>query len=127
GFYIAVDSQFRWNDRHWYRSTTGHVAPADRFHVTQGSAFKGVELDEPWSLPIGWVYGWKNDKPRYEIADGKTAKPNGKYERFAAINLTGKEVELGKRTYLEDADGYWVRASDVRVTRPGPPPSDLDP
>lgn len=127
GFYIAVDSQFRWNDRHWYRSTTGHVAPADRFHVTQGSEFKGVELDDTWRLPIAWVYGWKNSKPRYRIVDGKTPKPDGTYERFSAINLTGKEIEVGKRTYLEDAEGYWVRARDVRVTRPGPPPADVQP
>ncbi len=128
GFYIAVDRQFTWNKRRWYRSTKGSIAPADRFSVATGSDFKGVELDETWQLPLGWVYGWKNSKPRYEIdEDTKQPKASGSYKRFQAINLTGDQLEIGKRTYLKDADGFWVRQAHVRVTRPGPPPADVGP
>jgi hypothetical protein len=45
GFYVAVDREFNWNGRPWYKTTKGLVAPADRFWVTNGSEFHGVELD----------------------------------------------------------------------------------
>ena len=31
GFYVAIDKTFRWNNRTWYKTTKGLVAPADRF------------------------------------------------------------------------------------------------
>ncbi len=128
GFYIAVDRQFTWNKRRWYRSTKGSIAPADRFVVATGSEFKGTELDETWKLPLAWVYGWKESKPRYEIdEESKKVKPNGTYKRFSAINLTGDEIKIDKNVYLKDADGFWVRQSHVRVTRPGPAPADIGP
>ncbi len=126
GFYIAVERQFNWDNRRWYRSTSGAIAPADRFHATSGSDFKGVELDDKWQLPIAWAYGWKDKKPRYELdPDSGKPRPKGSIERFDAINLTGEEMQVGKTTYLESADGFWVRSKDVRVTKPGPPPTDV--
>jgi hypothetical protein len=128
GFYIAVDRTFNWNKRRWYRSTSGAIAPAERFHTTTGSDFKGVELDDTWKLPIGWAYGWNKTKPRYTVdVEAGKAKPDGTVKRFEALNLTGKELELGKTTYLETVGGFWVRKRDVRVTRPGPPPAGVGP
>src|SRR6185503_12693267 len=42
GFYVAVDREFNWNGRLWYKTTKGLVAPADRFWVTKASEFHGV-------------------------------------------------------------------------------------
>jgi hypothetical protein len=125
GFYIAVERTFDWDKRRWYRSTKGDIAPADRFAVTQGSDFKGVELDDTWQLPLGWVYGWKDTKPRYVLDEAGKFKPSGSVKHFEAINLTGEEREVGKTTYVESADGFWVRKRDVRITKPGAVPPDV--
>lgn len=128
GFYIAVDRQFGWNDRQWYRSTGGLIAPVDRFHAAPRPAFKGVELDEEWALPIGWVYGWNKNRTRYQIdRETKVVRRSGSLERHAAVNLTGEELQIGKTTYVESADGFWMRKRDLRIANPGPPPADLNP
>ncbi len=129
GFYVAVDKTFRWNDRTWYKTTRGLVAPADRFWQTAGSKFEGVSLEgEKWKLPIAWVYGGRKKAPSYEI-ESEDAKPKSakSIEAFTAIQLTGREREVGKTRYLETSAGTWVKNLHVRVTRPGPPPKDLVP
>lgn len=129
GFYIAVDKQFSWHGRPWYKSTKGLVVPADRFWVTKGSEFQGADLDgHDVSLPVAWVYGWHKTRPKYEIdPDQKKLKTSGSLDRFTFVDLTGKSVEIGGKEYLESTDGFWVRARYVRVTKPGPPPADLGP
>src|SRR5690606_18325409 len=67
GFFIAVDRKFQWNGRQWFRSTKGFVAPTDTFGVTGGPKFHGVELNEQWQLPIGWVVGYQKTRNTYEI------------------------------------------------------------
>lgn len=126
GFYIAVDKQFRWQGRSWYRSTKGYVAPVDRFHETAGSDFKGVELDETQQLPIAWAYGSNKTRARYAIEGEKNQlRRDGSIERLTALNLTGESREINKQAYLKMVDGYWVRARDVRVTAPGAPPAGI--
>ena len=129
GFYVAVDKTFRWNDRTWYKTTRGLVAPADRFWQTAGSKFEGVSLEGgKWKLPIAWVYGGRKKAPSYEI-ESEDAKPKSakSIEAFTAIQLTGREREVGKTRYLETSAGTWVKNLHVRVTRPGPAPKDLVP
>ena len=129
GFYIAVDKTFSWNGRTWYKSTKGLIAPADRFWLTQGSKFQGVELDgNEWKLPVAWVYGGKKTAPSYEIdTDAKKTKPAKAIEVFAPIQLTGREIEISGITYSETRAGPWVKNIHVRVTHPGAPPADLRP
>ena len=129
GFYIAVDRSFAWNGRSWYKSTKGLVAPADRFWQTAGSTFKGVELDgTKLKLPMAWVPGFREKTGLYTIDDAtRTVKNAGTAERFQALPLTGKTLELRGTTYAETSDGNWVKASYVRTTRPGAPPPDLGP
>jgi len=128
GFYIAVDRKFQWHGRQWFRSTKGYVAPSDTFHLTSGSTFRGVELDESWHLPIGWVFGLSKTKNTYEIdVEAKKVKVKGSLKRLTAVNLTSEEVEVGKHTYVQSADGFWMRKDDLRITTPNPPPADLAP
>jgi hypothetical protein len=128
GFYVAVDKQFSWNKRPWYKTTKGLVAPADRFWTTKGSTFQGVELAADVQLPIGWSHGWRKNRPKYELgADGKTMKLSGQLSKFDWLNLTGRELEVGGSTYVESVDGFWVRTAHIRITKPGPPPADLGP
>ncbi|HEX7671022.1 MAG TPA: L,D-transpeptidase family protein [Polyangiaceae bacterium] len=129
GFYVAVDREFNWNGRPWYKTTKGLVAPADRFWVTQGPEFKGVELDgERLALPIGWTYGFQKVRGKYTL-DAATQKltPSGSLESKGVVALTGKETTVGGKKYVETKDGAWVLATQLRITTPGPPPADIGP
>jgi hypothetical protein len=128
GFYVAVDKQFSWNGRPWYKTTAGLIAPADRFWTTKGSEFQGVELGEEVRLPVAWTYGWRKTRPKYKLdSEGKTLKPAGDLGRFAFVPLTGEERKVGGKTYAETLDGTWIRKDSLRITQPGPPPADLAP
>lgn len=128
GFYVAIDRTFNWSGRTWYKTTKGLVAPADRLSQTSGSNFQGVELGADYRLPVGWVYGWTKNRPTYEYdEESKKLKTKGTKDHFAAVNLTGREMTLAKKDYVELDDGSWMRAAHLRVTRPGPPPANLAP
>jgi hypothetical protein len=129
GFYVAVDREFNWNGRPWYKTTKGLVAPADRFWVTQGSEFHGVEIDgEHVALPVGWTYGWQKGRPKYtlDVATNRM-QAAGTLEYRTLVPLTGKDVRVGGKRYVEAKDGFWVLAAQLRITEPGPPPADLGP
>jgi len=127
GFYVAVDKSFRWNNRPWYKTTRGLVAPSDRFWQTAGPKYKGVELDgDTWKLPLGWVYGGRKNIGSYRFDNGAKQPKNDKsYDRFAPLPLTGKSEEFNGTRYDELADGSWVKHSQIRVTKPGPMPANL--
>jgi hypothetical protein len=128
GFYVAVDREFNWNGRPWYKTTKGLVAPADRFWVTNGSEFHGVELDgEHVSLPVGWTYGWQKGRPKYTLDASGRMQPAGTLEYRALVPLTGKDTKVSGKRYVEAKEGFWVLASQLRITEPGPPPADLAP
>jgi hypothetical protein len=128
GFYVAVDREFNWNGRPWYKTTKGLVAPADRFWVTTASDFHGVELDgDKLALPIGFTYGWQKIRPKFEMDSSGSLKPAGSLERHAFVALTGKEATVAGKKYVETKDGFWVQAAYLRITTPGPPPVDLGP
>jgi lipoprotein-anchoring transpeptidase ErfK/SrfK len=128
GFYVAVDREFNWNGRPWYKTTKGLVAPADRLWVTTASEFHGVELSgEPLALPMGFTYGWQKGRPKYELDASGKLKPAGTLENHAPVALTGQEKEFSGKKYLEAKAGFWVQASQLRLTTPGPPPADLAP
>jgi hypothetical protein len=127
GFYVAVDRTFRWNERTWYKTTKGLVAPADRFWAVQGPTFKGVELDgSSWKLPIAWVYGGRKSSSAYSYDEQTRAlKPSKTFEAFVPIALTGTRRDLAGTSYYETTDGLWVKVGHVRVARLAEPPSDL--
>lgn len=126
GFYVAVDKTFRWNGRLWYKTTKGLVTPSDRFWQTAGSKFQGVELGSAFKLPVAWAYGGNKSAPTYSIdLDKKSVSPKQRVKRFEAIQLTGRGVEIKGINYSEMADGEWLKNIHVRITRPGPAPSDV--
>jgi hypothetical protein len=128
GFYVAVDREFNWNGRPWYKTTKGLVAPADRFWITKASEFHGVELDgEKLTLPIGFTYGWQKIRPKFELDASGSLKPAGSLDRHTFVALTGKEQTFAGKKYVETKDGFWVQTSHLRITTPGPPPVDLAP
>jgi hypothetical protein len=126
GFYVAIDKIFNWNGRTWYKTTQGMIAPADRFWLTDASDFSGVDLTAEHHLPLGWVYGWQKERPKYEIEpDTKQAKPVGNVKHFELVTLTGDELTVGKTTYVAATDGTYLKKEHLRIPEPGEPPKDL--
>ena len=121
GFYVAVDREFNWNGRPWYKTTKGLVAPADRFWVTTPSEFHGAVLDgEQLALPVAWTYGWQKGRPKYEIdASGKIKPLVGSVENHALVPLTGKETTIAGKKYLEAKDGSWISLPSFASRRRG--------
>ncbi|MCC6216042.1 MAG: L,D-transpeptidase [Polyangiaceae bacterium] len=128
GFYVAIDRTFRWNDRTWYKTTRGLVAPADRMWLTAATKFQGVELGgaDGAALPVAFTYGGRKTAPAYTFdAERKTPKPARAFEVPTALPLTGEELEIGGIRYLETRAGPWVKSIHVRVARDPAPPADL--
>ncbi len=128
GFYVAIDKTFRWNERLWYKTTKGLVAPADRFWQVAGSKFQGIELEaKKYELPVGFVYGSAKSATLYELDSDDKLKPDGTVERMSAVNLTGKQRKIGKNNYHETADGLWIKEYQVRVATAVQPPEGIGP
>ena len=128
GFYVAIDRTFRWNERLWYKTTKGLVAPADRFWQVAGSKFQGVELDgEKYSLPVGFVYGSRKTATLYELDSDDKLKPEGSIERMAAVNLTGQQRKIGKNNYFETSEKLWIKEHEIRVAQAVDPEEAIGP
>lgn len=127
GFYVAVESTFKWGGRNWYKTTKSLLAPTERFWQAAGSDFKGVEIDgETWKLPVAWVHGARKSSATYVLdEEAQSVTTKGSVKRFQIVQLTGKQVEIRKHTYHETADGTWVRGDTVRRTTPGERPADV--
>ncbi|NUO51956.1 MAG: L,D-transpeptidase [Polyangiaceae bacterium] len=120
GFFIAVDKTFGWNDRLWYRTTGGLLAPTDRMWVNKPPEQKGIE----WPEGAKEIYFMLSEKGvKYELSkDQKKAENKGKISRHAAVPLTGKTIEIGDDLYRESTEGYWVSDKQGVITKPGKRP-----
>jgi lipoprotein-anchoring transpeptidase ErfK/SrfK len=122
GFYVAIDRQFNWNNRNWYKTTAALVAPADRLSIREPPAFKGVELTgaEPVQ-PVAFILGTKAWK--YDVdPEKRRATPTAPVERFTGVILTGRVVPIGNTVFRETKDGWWMRTLDGTYTDPSAPP-----
>ena len=125
GFYVAVDREFEWESRTWYKTTKGMVAPKERFVAIEGSPFHGVELSEQLTLPVAWAYGSRETRPRYLLDPSGNVKAAGNLERLRAVHLTGQRVEAGGRAYAETLERDWLQADQLRVANLPTLPADL--
>jgi hypothetical protein len=123
GFFIAVDKTFGWNDRLWYRTTGGLLAPTDRMWVNKPPEAKGIE----WPEGAKEIYFMLSEKgAKYELSkDQKSASSKGKLARYTPVPLTGKTVEVGDETYRESTEGFWVKDKQGTITKPGARPSEV--
>lgn len=123
GFFVAVDKTFGWNDRLWYRTTNGLVAPTDRMWINKPPESHGMDFPEG----VTQIAFASMDKAgKFELSkDGKKMKENGKLPRFSGMGLTGKTLEVDKVLYRETTEGPWLKDAQVALTLPGPRPSDV--
>jgi lipoprotein-anchoring transpeptidase ErfK/SrfK len=120
GFYIAIDKEFEWSSRSWYKTTKGMIAPKDRFVAVEGSGFKGVDLKDESTLPVAWVYGSRDNRPTYTLSESRKLEKSGVVERLKPIHLSGESVDVDGHRYVRAKDGFWLRADQVRIA--GLPP-----
>ncbi len=125
GFYIAIDRQFGWNNRLWYKTTAALVAPADRFAINKPPTFKGIELTgtDP-KQPVGFILSTRAFK--YQVdPDKRQAAPLSNVDRFTIARLTGKIGKVASIVYRETTEGWWMKGIDGTYTDPGAPPEGL--
>lgn len=80
----------------------------------------------PTKLPVAFVQ-WKARTYRID-EDGGTVKVTGDtLPRFTTLGLTGDRKDIDHTRYLKTIDDFWIRARDIRITEPPPPPKDLAP
>jgi lipoprotein-anchoring transpeptidase ErfK/SrfK len=145
GFYVAIDRQFPWNNRVWYKTTSALVAPADRFVLNKPPMFKGIDLRSadaaggPQAAPsntiapdagaeaaVGAGFILSTKATKYQVdPDKQKIVALGPVERFTAARLTGRTLKVATNVYRETAEGWWMRSGDGTYTDPGPPPQGL--
>ncbi|MET0594738.1 MAG: L,D-transpeptidase [Polyangiaceae bacterium] len=125
GFYVAIDRQFNWNSRNWYKTTNALVAPADRLMIREPPTFKGLELTGTEAVqPAAFILSTKAWK--YEVdPEKRSARPIAQIDRFTGAALTGRTVPIGNTVFRETKDGWWMRTLDGTYTDPGAPPAGL--
>lgn len=125
GFFVAVDKNFGWNGRSWYKTTTGLVAPSDRMYIVKPPTSHGIDVPEGVKQ-IGFIISSKSSK--FDVdSEQKTVKVKGPAPRFTAAGLTGVEATVKSVVYRQTTEGWWMKAVDMTFTEPGPPPADLAP
>jgi len=124
GFFIAVDSTFGWNNRLWYKTTNGLMAPADRMVIPKAPELKGMEIPEGVKQ-VGFVLASKAHKYAFDGPDKKPKPSGAMVKRFTPVALTGETRLVDKQRFHETKEGWWLREADATYTSPGPLPSDL--
>jgi hypothetical protein len=123
GFFIAIDRTFGWNNRMWYKTTHGLIAPADRMIIPKTPELQGFEIPDGVKQ-VGFIRGvkaFKYDWPE----DDKVPKRNGKIKRFSAFGLTGKTRLYKKQRFRETVDGWWMKELHGTYTDPGERPKEV--
>jgi hypothetical protein len=123
GFFLAIDKQFAWNGRLWYKTTGGLVAPSDRMYLVKAQPTQGLEFPEG-AKQVGFITSAKASKWEYD-PDKKSVTAKGTLPKFSGFGLTGVTVQVSGATFRQTNEGWYTKAGDGTVTEPGPPPPDL--
>ncbi|MSP25462.1 MAG: L,D-transpeptidase [Myxococcales bacterium] len=125
GFFIAVDSTVSLNDRLFYKTTDGLLAPSDRMVIPKTPGLKGFEWSEGHTR-VGFIRIPKAQK--YVLDEkGKSFRKSGAVERFTASALTGETRLVDRQRFYETTSGWWMREGDSNLTDPAPRPEQVGP
>lgn len=123
GFFIAIDRTFGWNNRMWYKTTDGLIAPADRMIIPKTPDLAGFEIPDGVKQ-VGFIQSvkaYKYDWPK----DDETPKRGGRIKRYTSFGLTGETRVHAKQRYRETVDGWWMKELYGTYTDPGERPSEV--
>jgi L,D-transpeptidase catalytic domain len=123
GFFIAVDRTFGWNDRLWYKTTDGLIAPTDRMIIPKTPDLEGIEIsgDTKGVAFVLWRKAHKYDWPK----DADAPKRKAKLARFTAVGLTGETRVYDKKRFRQTVDGWWFKDAQGTWTEPGARPEEV--
>jgi hypothetical protein len=137
GFFLGLDKAFISNGVRYFRTTETLIAPGDRIMPWKmPTEFHGMWLDgrdeanrdgKAHKAPalVGFIL---TKGKKYTIDDArKHVSSGGDIGRFSSFRLTGETVTIGKSSYSETEEGWWMRDSDGTKTKPGAAPPDLKP
>jgi hypothetical protein len=123
GFFIAIDRTFGSQNRMWYQTTGGLVAPAERMIIPKAPEHRGFDIPDGVTQ-VGFIRSVKANK--YDFPEGaKAPKRQGKLERYAAFGLTGKTKLHDKQRYRETIEGWWMNESHGAYTDAGQRPAEV--
>ena len=125
GFFVAVDKTFGWNNRAWYKTTAGLVAPSDRMYIVKPPSSKGIDVPDG-AKQVGFITATKAAKYAWD-PEKKTIKVTGSAPRFAAFGLTGATVSKETIIYRQTTEGWWMKAIDGTYAEAGTAPSEVKP
>jgi hypothetical protein len=109
GAMLSFTATFEAEGRTFLLSTDHTVVPADRVRPFRPSQFRGTELGSGAAkLPLAWMR--VDAKPQYLLGASGPTKTGESWPVRTFVELTGREVEHGTRTFLE-----------TRETREGAP------
>jgi hypothetical protein len=123
GFFIAVDRTFGWNDRLWYKTTDGLIAPTDRMIIPKTPELQGMEMTGDIKQ-VGFMLWRKGSKYEWP-EDADAPKRAGRVERFTPFGLTGKTRIYNKERFRETVDGWWFKEKQGTITDAGPRPEEV--
>lgn len=125
GFFVAVDKTFGWNNRAWYKTTAGLVAPADRMYIVKPPSSKGIDVPDGVKQ-VGFITATKASKYSWD-PEKKKISVTGAVPRFTAFGLTGATVSKDTIVYRQTSEGWWMKAIDGTYAEAGSPPSEVKP
>ncbi|MSP26275.1 MAG: murein L,D-transpeptidase [Myxococcales bacterium] len=110
---IAMIDAFPGENRDFALTTDLRLVPTSKLKPGRGSTFHGIELDQTWTAPFGFVkkddaYGFERDKRRFKKLKQRIA--------FGApVRLTGESSGDGNSRYVETRTGDWMLAGDLAI------------
>ncbi|MBK8257153.1 MAG: L,D-transpeptidase [Polyangiaceae bacterium] len=125
GFFVAVDKTFGWNNRAWYKTTAGLVAPSDRMYIVKPPSSKGIDVPDGVKQ-VGFITAAKAAKYTWD-PEKKKITVSGSVARFSAFGLTGQTISKETIVYRQTTEGWWMKAIDGTYAEPSPAPSEVKP
>lgn len=117
GFAVAAVKEATVNGQRNVLTTNGLWIPVSDLTPVRGSSFEGVALDDGEASNVAWVVA--RPVSTSETPFGKRLR---KLAPLTSLRITQRS-EIRSVVWLGTDQGDWVRASEVRLPRPAPPPA----
>ncbi|MBI4954162.1 MAG: L,D-transpeptidase [Myxococcales bacterium] len=125
GFAVAVVDERVLGGETYGRTNRGLWVPMRDLYPASPLAFEGAVLEDPGAatLAVAWVVSER--APLYARTGPSFVVTGRSLPRFARIDVRATAQSLGG-SYLEDANGGWLAARDVRQPTRAPAPPEVD-
>lgn len=109
---VAYSAEVRHEGRNFLLTSDYAFVPKDRVAVYPMSRFHGIKLAESGQWPLGFFRD--DDRPRMRRNTAGAFEPTGtKFERLAAVELTGRRERADGVEYVELRSGEYAVRADI--------------